>query len=119
MATTVCAEESPLYVPPDPKAARCFQFLDKINTEHGIALQSYADLYAWSTAHLDLFWGRVWDEVAIIGYKGSHIVDNDAVPQVNPPWFEEAKLNWAENMLHCRSEHKIALIQASQYFASL
>lgn len=109
-------EETPLYVPPNPKATRCFAFLDKVNARYDTSLESYHDLYTWSTQHIDLFWSLVWDDVTILGDKGNHIVDAQAVPASNPSWFREAKVNWAENMLRCRSEHKIALIQASMSF---
>lgn len=108
------SEETPLYVPPDPKATRYLSFLDKINEKYHASLETYSDLYTWSTKHIDLFWSLVWDDVGIIGSKGSHVVDNQAVPASNPPWFQGARLNWAENMLSCRSEHKIALIQATE-----
>ena len=39
-------------------------------------------------------------------------MDRATNPAANPAWFQEAKLNWAENMLHCRSTEKVALIQA-------
>lgn len=109
------SEEIPLYVPPDPKATRCFAFLDKVNARYNTSLESYHDLYTWSTEHIDLFWSLVWDDVTIIGDKGNHVVDNQAMPAANPSWFQEARLNWAENMLLCRSGHKIALIQASMF----
>lgn len=108
------SEEIPLYAPPDPKATRCFAFLDKVNARYNTSLESYHDLYTWSTEHIDLFWSLVWDDVTVIGDKGNHVVDNQAVPAANPSWFQEARLNWAENMLLCRSEHKIALIQATE-----
>ncbi|KAI6119336.1 acetoacetyl-CoA synthetase [Pisolithus croceorrhizus] len=78
------------------------------------SLETYFDLYTWSTTHTDLFWSLVWDDVGIIGSKGTHTVDNQAVPAANPPWFQEARLNWAENMFYYRSEDKIALIQATE-----
>lgn len=108
------SEETPLYVPPDPRATRCFAFLHKINAEYHASLETYFDLYTWSTTHTDLFWSLVWDDVGIIGSKGTHTVDNQAVSAANPPWFQEARLNWAENMFYYRSEDKIALIQATE-----
>lgn len=108
------SEETAMYVPQDPKATRCFAFLGKINAKYHASLETYSDLYTWSTKHVDLFWSLVWDDVGIIGSKGTHVVDNQAVPAANPPWFQEARLNWAENMFYCRSEDKIALIQTTE-----
>ncbi|KAG1755681.1 hypothetical protein EDB19DRAFT_1924945 [Suillus lakei] len=96
---------APLFVPPDAGSSRCVAFLKKIRT-----LTSTE----WSTDHIDLFWDTVWDDVGIVGYKGQDIVDNNTVPATNPPWFSEARINWAENMLTCRSADKFALIQATE-----
>lgn len=103
----------PLYEPQNADEARVFHFLRRINAKYGLQLESYADLYEWSTSKIDDFWGSVWDETEIIGHKGTHVVGLPQTPASNPPWFTEAKLNWAENMLRCRSADKIALIQAS------
>ncbi|KAJ3894142.1 acetoacetyl-CoA synthetase [Lentinula edodes] len=90
------------------------RFLDRINANYGLSLASYSDLYQWSTTHIDDFWGSVWDETKILGHKGKLVVDKDAKPAENVPWFSEAQLNWAENMLQHRSTSKIALIQATE-----
>ena len=79
---------------------------------------TYEQLYKWSVAHVDAFWGLVWDETGVVGYKGGHVVDNDARPSDNPQWFKEARLNWAENMLRVREESKVALIEASKFVRS-
>jgi len=106
---------TPLFVPLDAGSSHCVAFLKKVNEKYGsgLALDSYFDLYRWSIDHIDLFWDTVWDDVVIVGYKGQHVVDNNAAPTTNPPWFSEARINWAENMLTCRSADKFALIQAS------
>lgn len=105
--------DAPLYEPSNPDDSRIFQFIRRINNKYQLTLNSYSDLYKWSTTEIDQFWGSVWDETPrIIGEKGGHVVDRTAKPSDNPTWFSGAKLNWAENMLHCRSE-KVALIQAS------
>ncbi|KAH9482673.1 Acetoacetyl-CoA synthetase [Psilocybe cubensis] len=109
---TVQHHARPLFLPQDPVSSPVFRFLQRVNSAHALALASYFDLYIWSTARLDAFWDLVWDETNIIGVKGSHVVDNTALPSANPLWFKDARVNWAENMLHCRSELRIALIEA-------
>ena len=104
-----------LWTPTTPEATRTFTFLDRINAEHSLSLSNYFDLYKWSTAHIDKFWSAVWDETDIIGFKGDHVVDTDAQPPENPPWFTQAQVNYAENMLRCRSSEKTALVQASMF----
>ncbi|KAH7914344.1 hypothetical protein BJ138DRAFT_1079714 [Hygrophoropsis aurantiaca] len=107
-------QERSLYEPHDAENSRCVKLLKHVNAKFDLNLSSYFDLYKWSTNHLDLFWGSVWDEVGIVGHKGNHVVDNSAVPATNPPWFCQARVNWAENMLTCRSPDKIAFIQATE-----
>lgn len=80
-------KESPLFQPTDAESSATFRFLRRVNSVHGLNLQSYFDLYKWSTAHLDAFWGMVWDETNVIGDKASHVVDNDALPPANPAWY--------------------------------
>jgi acetoacetyl-CoA synthetase len=105
--------DSPLYQPPNPEASPTFQFVRRVNAKYQLALGSYSDLYRWSTTQIDYFWGTVWDETDIIGEKGGHVVERTAKPSANPAWFAEAKVNWSENMLRCRSAEKVALVQAS------
>ncbi|KII95198.1 hypothetical protein PLICRDRAFT_34037 [Plicaturopsis crispa FD-325 SS-3] len=107
-------DESPLYTPPSPHTSRTAQLIRTVNAQHALALDSYHDLYRWSTTHIDAFWSLVWDETGVIGHKGAHIVDNAALPADNPTWFADARVNWAENMLRCRSADKVALIQATE-----
>lgn len=112
---SVNADLTPLYQPRNPQESATFRFLATVNRTFHLSLTSYHDLWVWSTSHIDDFWGAVWDETGIIGHKGAHVVDNSALPPENPPWFTEADLNWAENMLQCRSSEKVALIQASGF----
>ncbi|TFK55716.1 acetoacetyl-CoA synthetase [Heliocybe sulcata] len=103
-----------LYKPERPQHTRTFQLLNLVNHKYSLRLNSYHDLYHWSITQIDAFWSTIWDETEIIGHKGAHAVDNSALPAENPPWFVDAKLNWAENMLRCRSPDKIALIQTTE-----
>lgn len=112
------ADEAPLYEPQNPEQSRVFHFLRCVNAKYHLNLKTYADLYQWSTTHLDDFWGLVWDETGVIGHKGGHVVDISQTPAENPSWFSEAQVNFAENMLHCRSAEKVALIQASTHTTS-
>ncbi|KAG5221086.1 acetoacyl-CoA synthetase [Salix suchowensis] len=111
--------DAPLYQPSDAESSTTFRLRDLINAKYGLHLKTYADLHQWSISHIAEFWSLVWDETGVIGEKGSHVVNSKAVPSDNPPWFLEAKMNWAENMLCERSADKIALIEASAYNAKV
>ncbi|EJF61261.1 acetoacetate-CoA ligase [Dichomitus squalens LYAD-421 SS1] len=105
-------EDQALWTPTSPETSATFRFLNRINAEHSLALSSYYDLYKWSVENIDKFWSAVWDATEVVGHKGTHVVDTAAQPPANPAWFQEARVNWAENMLQCRSPEKTALVQA-------
>lgn len=106
--------DTPLWTPKNPAGSAALRFLASVNITYGLSLNSYHDLYTWSVTHLEQFWSAAWDYTDIIGHKGNHVIDSTALPPSNPPWFADARLNWAENMLQCRSPDKLALIQASR-----
>lgn len=101
-----------LFTPDDPHGtSRLFRFLREVNEKHGLKLESYQDLYQWSTSHIDLFWSDAWDHTQIIGNKGTHVVDTTATPAKNPGWFSASAVNFAENLLRNRSPDTIAIVQ--------
>jgi acetoacetyl-CoA synthetase len=108
-------DQLPVYTPTNVDGTGTFQFLRKINNIYGTSLKTYSDLYQWSIDNIDLFWSSVWDDTGVVGDKGTHVVDKSAMPADNPSWFSDSKLNWAENMLWCRSPDKVALIEASEF----
>ena len=42
--------------------------------------------------------------------KGEHVLDKNASMDSIPNWFKDARLNFAENLLWCRSKDKTAII---------
>lgn len=113
-AEITASDLQPLWRPSAPQSSSTFRFLERVNGKYGLTLASYFDLYKWSTAEIGDFWSTVWDETGIVGVKGAHVVDRDAVPAANPAWFADAEVNWAENMLQCRSPDKVALVHAGE-----
>lgn len=121
MASTLCCAgnspgdaTAPLFSPRDVENTPTHRFKERVNAKHGLSLATYHDLFRWSTTHIDAFWSEVWDFTGVVGHKGEHVVDTAAAPPDNPTWFGEARLNWAENMLRCRSAEKTALIEATE-----
>ncbi|KAJ7498912.1 acetoacetyl-CoA synthetase [Mycena latifolia] len=107
-------DDAPLHRPQNPEASAAFKFRDRVKSTFGLQLHTYHDLYRWSTENIADFWATAWDAVSIIGEKGNHVVDQSVNISENPQWFTEASVNWAENMLQCRSSDKVALIQATE-----
>ena len=76
-----------LYNPKNTESSPTVRFLRHVNSLHALDLQSFHDLFNWSTTHLDAFWSLVWDQTHVVGEKGSNVVDNNALPSQNPPWY--------------------------------
>lgn len=76
-----------LYNPKNIESSPTVRLLQHINSIYAVNLQSYYDLFIWSITYFDAFWSLVWDETHVIGEKGSHTVDNNALPSQNPPWY--------------------------------
>ena len=76
-----------LYNPKDLESTPTIRFLRRVNSTYALDLQSYHDLFIWSTTHLDAFWSLVWDQTHVVGEKGSNLVDINALPSQNPPWY--------------------------------
>jgi acetoacetyl-CoA synthetase len=109
-----------LYSPPDPHSSATFRFLELVNAKFSESLESYEDLYHWSIAHISDFWRLVWDwtspeTIGVCSPPNEPVVDEGKSPQDNPAWFTGAQLNFAENLLWCRSKDKIALTQLSGF----
>ncbi len=66
----------------------------------------YDALWRWSIEERADFWGRIWNEFGVVGDRGveedaaaaSGVLGADAMPGAR--WFEDARLNFAENLLH-------------------
>ncbi|WP_264214175.1 acetoacetate--CoA ligase [Leisingera thetidis] len=64
----------------------------------GTALDSFADLHAWSVAQPQDFWPLAWDFCGLVGDKGAVPLLPDADP-MKVRFFPESRLNIAETFL--------------------
>ncbi|OAV60347.1 acetoacetyl-CoA synthetase [Enteractinococcus helveticum] len=83
------------------QATAMYQFMQAMNTKHGLALQTYLDLWQWSVEDLELFWTEIWDYFEVIGQKPTSALLTGQLPDAQ--WGQGAKVNYAENVLrHAR-----------------
>jgi acetoacetyl-CoA synthetase len=102
--------DTPLWTPSQERIARTqvVAFMAEVNRRHGVALENYRDLHAWSISRPELFWDQVWDFCGVIGDKGlRRLIDGDRMPGAQ--FFPDARLNFAENLLR-RSDDGEALV---------
>ncbi|QQF06170.1 acetoacetate--CoA ligase [Sinorhizobium meliloti] len=88
----------PLWVPADPTASAMHAFMERCNDKFGVALESYADLHAWSVAERASFWSMVWDFCGVRGEKGTEVLVDDG-DMFQARFFPDGVLNFAENLL--------------------
>ncbi|HVX14310.1 MAG TPA: acetoacetate--CoA ligase [Pirellulales bacterium] len=84
------------------EAANLTAFRREAAARWHIDLPDYRALYAWSVARPDQFWTCVWERGGVVGeWDGATVVaDYDRMP--GAVWFPQARLNFAENLLHGR-----------------
>lgn len=85
---------------PDPDAVaqtRIARFRDAASSVAGRDFADTPDLHAWSIADPDSFWSLVWDELGVVGEKGSVACLPATLPEA--VFFPEARINLAENLL--------------------
>ena len=84
----------------------------KVAEVSGVTIDTYDDLYHWSTAHPTEFWELIWQESGIV--HSSPFTDVRAGDtMLNTKWFCGARLNFAENLLQFRNGHT-ALVGLSE-----
>jgi len=80
------------------------RYLRHISQKNELDLQSYGDLYDWSTNNIKDFWKSIW-ELAQVRHsrKFNSILSGNEIWNAN--WFEGAQLNFAENLLRFNDNH--------------
>jgi len=73
---------------------------------------NFRQLHTWSVKNSELFWSQAWDELGIIGHKGSPV--RSGANFTGTKWFEEAKLNVVETLLAGDFEQEV-LVELSEH----
>jgi acetoacetyl-CoA synthetase len=74
------------------------RFLDFVRDTRGHELPGYDELFAWSVADLEGFWGSVWEFFEIRSHTPHERVLG-AAEMPGAAWFRGATLNYAEHMV--------------------
>lgn len=98
--------KTPLWVPSAERRQRAniTRFIDLVNARHGLRLQTYAELYAWSIAQIPEFWALMWEFGDIHASRRYDAVVDDLTRFPGARWFPGAQLNFAENLLRYRDD---------------
>ena len=93
----------------DITKSNLYDFLAWLERNNQVSINEYPTLYNWSIYNSADFWNAVWDYCGVIGDKGGKQVIVDADHMIDTQWFPDARLNYAENLLHERGD-KVAII---------
>jgi len=94
-------KQKPMWVPaPAQIASSQMQgFMDAAASRTGRVFSGYGDLYQWSITDPAAFWNEIWDFAGIVGDRGSAPALREGHKMPGAVWFEDARLNFAENLL--------------------
>ncbi|KAH8814724.1 acetoacetate-CoA ligase [Flagelloscypha sp. PMI_526] len=99
---------------PQSTRPQVLDFIETINTKHGLNLKTYHDLHEYSVTNYD-FWLDLWTE---LDFKASVPPSKVYEPTKNRAfhtWFPGARLNFAENLL-VREDDGIAVTYSNENY---
>ncbi|KAI5359709.1 putative acetyl-coenzyme A synthetase domain, ANL domain-containing protein [Septoria linicola] len=104
----------PAYIPPAGIKTSLEDFMIYVQKTHSIELESYYDLRAFSINRMNDFWMSFWDFAGIkASQRPTRTVDESLRIDQFPKFFEDAKLNFAENIL-CGKDDDLAIISMDE-----
>lgn len=84
-----------------------------LERERGLTFGDYMELWRWSVADIESFWGALWDYFGVEASSAyARVLGRRAMPGAE--WFPGARLNYAQNVLRREHEGGIALLHASE-----
>jgi acetoacetyl-CoA synthetase len=93
------------------KGSNMYKFMQFINRRHGTDFQEYMPLYRWSVESIPEFWAAFWDYAEIKCSKTYDTVVDDPAKMPGAKWFQGARLNFAENLLRYRDDHRALIFR--------
>ncbi|KAL6691328.1 putative acetyl-CoA synthetase [Trichoderma pleuroticola] len=95
---------SPVYVPPSGLHTYMDDFQEFISTKHLLNLSSYNELHRFSVERANDFWLALWQYLQVLAsVHPSTAVDEKLRIDQFPLFYQEARLNYAENILANKS----------------
>jgi len=100
-------DERPLWAPDDEKiaSANLTHYIEYLN-EKGYDIGSFKELYRWSVENREDFWVSIWDFCDVKYSRKWDDVLVEPHDMLRSKWFQGARLNFAENLLRYRDDHK-------------
>ena len=89
------------------------RFVNWLRDQRGLEFGGFDDLYRWSVADLESFWGGLWDFYGIRSTPYERVLGKRTMPGAQ--WFTGARLNYAEHLVGLEEDRdRIAVVARSQ-----
>jgi acetoacetyl-CoA synthetase len=86
---------------PSPEDTYMWEFMGRVNKRYHKNFKTYDELYQWSIKNIEQVWGEIWEYCGIRASKHyKTVVTDNKTMFPRPAWFNEARLNFAENLLY-------------------
>ena len=107
---------TPLWTPSARRIAqsRLRHYTNWLQSDQGLQLNTYPELWRWSIEHLEDFWDSIWRYFDVRGHRPEQpVLARKQMPGAR--WFEGARLNYAEQALrwHLDEGQRPAIIARS------
>jgi acetoacetyl-CoA synthetase len=110
------ATERPLLWQPPAEmleGAAMTRYMRWLESERGIAVGSYEELWRWSVQELEAFWASIWDYFEVRSSRPyERVLSDRSMPGAR--WFERAELSYAEHVLRGKPDDQLAVVHASE-----
>lgn len=106
-------ETSPLWIPSvtAQQNSNMQIFSEMISGKYSLSNNKYETIHRWSIENTALFWEEIWKFTKIVSSKIHTSVVDDAKKMPGAKWFKGTKLNYAENLLKRRDNHKALIFR--------
>ncbi|KAM5192666.1 acetoacetyl-CoA synthetase [Mantella aurantiaca] len=108
-------ESKVMWYPESKRTIQMEQFRARVNSNYGLSLANYNELYQWSVESYPEFWAEFWDFSGLVYSRMyDEVIDRSKGIADIPEWFRGSRLNYAENLLKHKKNDKIALYAAME-----
>ncbi len=91
--------------------SRMYDFLSRISEKYNLPDNEYYTIHDWSIKNTTYFWAEIWDYCDVKYSKLYSEVIDDPKKMPGAKWFSGARLNFAENLLHRKDNHKAIIFR--------
>jgi acetoacetyl-CoA synthetase len=91
--------------------SRMYDFLSRISKKYNLPDNEYYTIHDWSIKNTTSFWAEIWDYCDVKYSKSYNEVIDNPKKMPGAKWFSGARLNFAENLLHRKDNHKAIIFR--------